>query len=70
LGRRKTLKSVKFKKCYTKPNKIILPVLVGLHSLHEEIGDPQGIEKVTGAVFVLAGVLAEVEEPFKRGKML
>mmetsp|Transcript_989 Transcript_989/g.1567 ORF Transcript_989/g.1567 Transcript_989/m.1567 type:complete len:407 (+) Transcript_989:1659-2879(+) len=37
------------------------PVFVGLHSLHEQIVDPQAIEQVTGTSLLLSMVLAQVK---------
>ena len=38
------------------------PVLVSFDSLHEEVGDPEGVEKVAGAVFLSAVVFAKLQE--------
>lgn len=38
------------------------PVLVGLHSLHEEVGDPEGVEKVTSAVLLVSIIFAQLQE--------
>lgn len=38
------------------------PISVGLHSLHEEIWDPEGIEEVPSTVLLRSIVLAKLEE--------
>ena len=38
------------------------PVAVGFHALHEQVGDPQGVEQVAGAHLLLAVVLLQVQE--------
>ena len=38
------------------------PDPVGLDSLHEEVGNPESVEQVSGALLLLAVVLAEVQE--------
>eukprot|EP00754_Rhynchopus_humris_P001505 Rhum_TRINITY_DN10876_c0_g1::Rhum_TRINITY_DN10876_c0_g1_i1::g.40448::m.40448 len=38
------------------------PGAVGVHTLHEQVRDPQGVEQVTGTVLLLAGVLLELQE--------
>ena len=38
------------------------PVPIRLDPLHEEVGDPEGVEEVAGAVLLLARVLLAVEE--------
>lgn len=37
------------------------PFFVLLYPLHEEIGDPEGIEEVTGSIFLLTMVLPELK---------
>mmetsp|Transcript_5519 Transcript_5519/g.9404 ORF Transcript_5519/g.9404 Transcript_5519/m.9404 type:complete len:237 (-) Transcript_5519:794-1504(-) len=38
------------------------PIAVGLDSLHEQVGDPEGVEKVPRPLLLLAVVLPELEE--------
>ena len=38
------------------------PDAVGLDALHEEVWNPKSVEEVPGALFLLAVVLAEVQE--------
>ena len=38
------------------------PHAILLHTAHEEVRDPQGVEEITGALFFLAVVLAQVQE--------
>ena len=36
--------------------------LVALHSLHEQIGDPHGVEEVPGPLLLLPSVLLQLQE--------
>jgi len=38
------------------------PLSVSLHSLHEEIWDPEGIEEVTSAILLSAIILTQLQE--------
>ena len=38
------------------------PHAILLHTAHEEVRDPQGVEEITCALFFLAVVLAQVQE--------
>lgn len=38
------------------------PFATGFNSLHEQIGDPKRIEEITGSNFLLAMILAQVDE--------
>jgi hypothetical protein len=38
------------------------PVFIGLDTLHEEIGNPESVEKITSTVFLSSIVLAELKE--------
>ena len=38
------------------------PVSIGLHTLHEEIGDPESVEEIASSLFVFSGVLPAVQE--------
>ena len=38
------------------------PLAVGLDTLHEEVGNPKGVEQITGTVGLVAVVLTKVEE--------
>ena len=38
------------------------PLLVGLHSTHEDVRDPKSVEQITGSLLLGAGVLLQLEE--------
>lgn len=38
------------------------PVSISLDTLHEEVGNPESVEKITSTVLLISVVLAELEE--------